>query len=151
MDVSNTGNLKVKSLTVVAGFTIAPTKPCKAVKSLIYPGLDKEQLIITGYALFPDIDSDNTSGTLEDFCLTTLLDPNKEKLLSIVDATIKTCTEQVIAFTRPHKNKLHTYLSLTNDFVGLKIGESANANAFDFHCKELDPLKDMLQTMLEDC
>ncbi|MDR1070204.1 MAG: hypothetical protein LBL37_05430 [Gracilibacteraceae bacterium] len=51
------------------------------------------------------------------------------------------------AFSREHKNKLYTYLSLTDEYVGLKIGESARAEAFDFAANNLSPLKGLLDAV----
>jgi hypothetical protein len=40
-------------------------------------------------------------------------------------------------------------LSLTNDFVTLKLGEAARAKAYSFDAPELEPLKKFLQAMLD--
>jgi len=71
-------------------------------------------------------------------------------LLKIVDDAMTKAEEVGEGLRRPHKNKLHTYFSLTDDFVGLKIGESAKANAFDFSAKEFESLKTLLEEMLNE-
>ena len=47
-------------------------------------------------------------------------------------------------FRTPHKNKLHAYLSGTDSFVGMKIGEAAQAGCFDFSHVKLDFLQKAL-------
>jgi hypothetical protein len=94
--------------------------------------------------LFPAFDS-STNGTLEDLCLGALSSANKDTILNITDAAVSSASAQAGAFSREHKNKLHTYLSLTNEYVGLKIGESAKARAFDFSASNLKPLIALLE------
>ena len=106
--------------------------------------------IKVGYALFPIFDSDKTSGTLEDLCLCTLFHQASAMSLKVVDDAVTKVEKDGEKLRRPHKNKLHTYLSLTNDFVGLKIGESAKANAFCFSAREFEPLKTLLNEMLKE-
>jgi hypothetical protein len=48
---------------------------------------------------------------------------------------------------RPHKTKLHTYLSGKNDFVGLKIGEAAKAGAWNWEHLKLKPFRDIITAM----
>jgi hypothetical protein len=97
----------------------------------------------TGFVLFPSCSGELESGTLENLCLRTLSDVNSGKILSAVDSVVKN-----FDFKRPHKNRLHTYFSLTDKFVALKIGEAAHARAFNFHCPEIESLKLFLSQML---
>ena len=110
----------------------------------------KEHNVKVGYVLFPKINSGDTAGTLEDLCLNTLASPDKDKILEITDCAIESVKKQIGELKRPHKNRLHTYLSLTDDFVGLKLGEAANANAFDFCSNETKALEELLSAMLEE-
>ena len=134
----------VQSIFKNNGFAV-PDGPCKVA----CPSAGQHN-VKTGYALFPNFDSDIINGALEDLCLKTLASPNREKILGIADTAVDSYKNQVSNLKRPHKNRLHTYLSLNDDFVGLKLGESATANAFDFLDEQLQPLKDLLHTMLED-
>ena len=130
----------IQTLLKNNGFA-APSKPCEVV----YPSGTKHDVKV-GYALFPKFNSDNANGTLEDLCLSTLnpTEDKEGKLLKAADNAVK----QVGELQRPHKNRLHTYLSLTDKFVGLKIGESAKANAFDFSAAQVNPLKILLSQIL---
>jgi hypothetical protein len=88
--------------------------------------------------LFPNFD-ETTNGTLEDLCLKIVKNDKKSELLNISDNAVASANE-IKKLTKIHKNKLHTYLSLQDKYAGLKIGESANAGAFDFSAPELEPL-----------
>jgi hypothetical protein len=118
-----------------------PASPCEiAIPS------NGQHMVSVAYALFPAFNSASINGTLEDLCLSTLKHPSKDMILDIARNAVSSAVEQVCCeFSREHKNKLHTYLSLTNEYVGLKIGESAKANAFDFSTSSLEPLKDLLE------
>jgi hypothetical protein len=48
---------------------------------------------------------------------------------------------------KPHKNKLYTYFSLTNDYVGIGFEKSVNS-AIDFTSDKLNPLKALLEDVL---
>jgi hypothetical protein len=111
-----------------------PAAPC----TIAIPS-DAHHNVSVAYALFPAFDS-RANGTLEDLCLDTLSSTNKDTILNITVTAVSSASAQVSAFSREHKNKLHTYLSLTNEYVGLKIGESAKAKAFDFSASSLKPL-----------
>jgi hypothetical protein len=111
---------------------------------------ESEYKIKVGYFLFPKNDPEDISGTLEDLCLNTLARPDKDKFLQIVDCAIESVKKQIGELKRSHKNRLHTYLSLTDDFVGMKIGEAANANAFNFCSNETKTLEKLLYFMLEE-
>ena len=126
------------------GFAV-PEVPCTV--ALPTDGLYN---VKTAYILFPKLNSDETNGTLEDLCLETLACADREIVLNIVDNTMLLYQEQFTGFKRPHKNRLHTYLSLSDVFVGLKIGESANANAFDFSVSIFKPLVALLNAMFEE-
>jgi hypothetical protein len=117
-----------------------PPAPCK-----IAAPSDNHHNVNVAYALFPTFDS-FTNGTLEDLCLDTLTSARKGTILNIANTAVSSAA-QISALSREHKNQLHTYLSLTNEYVGLKIGESAKANAFDFSSGSFCPLKTLLKTI----
>ena len=139
----------VQELLKVNGFPV-PDAPCTIARPMQESQNSKIEHVKTGYVLFPTLNSDSTDGTLEDLCLQTLANPKRDVVLSITDNAINSHQELLYRFKRPHKNKLHTYLSLSDDFVGLKIGESAKANAFDFSASILEPLSSLLAAMLEE-
>ena len=48
------------------------------------------------------------------------------------------------------KNKFRTYLSLTNEYVGCRIGMAAERNAYDFTSPVLEPLRNLLFNVVEE-
>ncbi|MDR1741174.1 MAG: hypothetical protein LBR38_04930 [Synergistaceae bacterium] len=97
-----------------------------------------------GFLILPDIKSGSEDGTLEDLCLRTLARASDaDEILSAVNPMIDR-----LKLKRPHKNRLHAYFSLTDEYVALKIGEAAAVHAFDFGCPEILELKCFLSRML---
>jgi len=121
------------------GFAVPP-KPCfrTANGSAKYPN------IATGFILFPSCDATPQNGTLEDLCLQILAKEDAAKVLSDADAALKPYTERL---PRLPKNRLHTYFSLTDDFVSWKLGEAARDKAFSFEAPQIDSLKSFLLQM----
>ena len=108
----------------------------------------------TAYCLFPSILT-SKSGTLEDLCLEILRNPNDIRMYTVqksIDA-IQLESEKYSELRLVHhsKNKLHSYFSLTNDYVGCKIGNAAERKAFDFESPKLEPLRNLLFNMLKNC
>jgi hypothetical protein len=93
----------------------------------------------TGFVLFPACNENSENGTLEDLCLSTLSQKNADEVLGVVASAVKN-----FKFKRPHKNYLHAYFSLTDEYVGLKIGEAAKALAFNFESSKIASLKRFL-------
>jgi hypothetical protein len=52
-------------------------------------------------------------------------------------------------FPHEFKTKLHTYFSVTDDYVTMKIGEAARAGAFDWNNDKLSTLKDFIMEGLQ--
>ena len=101
----------------------------------------------TAYGLFPIQSLNSNGGTLEDFCLQILIDSNKDRM-EITEQAISAANMQLGRFEKPYKNKFHAYLSLTDKFVGCKLGEAANFGAFDFESPALLPLRQLLDELL---
>lgn len=134
----------IHSLLSNAGFAV-PDSPCEIAN----PKVGTHNVYVA-YVLFPDINSKNSNGTLEDLCLNILNKNDKFDLaLKTTTSSISAMETQGCCFARKHKNKLHTYLSLTDDFVGLKIGESAKAKAFDFSESRMEPLRILMKRIAE--
>ncbi|MDR1564628.1 MAG: hypothetical protein LBS74_06690 [Oscillospiraceae bacterium] len=154
--------LKVKSLLVIRDAETDGNAAEKSVKDALkknsFPVPDtacrlknwaqNERNINTAYALFPSLDS-NINGTLEDLCLQILKRDTAEELLKISDNALCEAADKFGKFTRPHKNRLYTYLSLEDSFVSLKLGEAAKANAFNFESERLCTLKNILNEIIE--
>jgi len=99
-----------------------------------------------GFMLFPGYDENNNlceSGTLENLCLKILKDQNLRKHIEeyINDFKNKTSTE----FKREHKNLLHSYLSFTDEFVGMKLAEALKADGYDLNSQYLKPFIDIIK------
>ena len=132
----------IQSMLRNCNFSI-PTSPCTVAKPF-----NKNHQVSICYALFPSLNTTAENGTLEDLCLRTLAQTNSKELLDIADGALNNVANQFGTLRHPHKNRLYTYLSLTNDFVGHKLGESAKAGAYNFAAPEIEPLKILLNSML---
>ena len=105
-----------------------------------------ESNIKTAYTLFPTCTADTTPGALEDLCWQILAEGNAD--------TVKEGINEFIAglklkygrsFPREFKARLHTYFSITDNYVSLKIGEAARAGAFDWNGAPLLPLRELIR------
>lgn len=120
------------------GFPI-PQEPCRW----------KGESLKVGFVLFPSCDNTLQDGTLEDLCLSILSEQSADATLEEIGlflARLENRHQKV--FSRIFKAKLHTYFSVHNDYVSLKIGEAAAAGAFDWDNIALKPLKSFIQEIL---
>lgn len=104
-----------------------------------------------GFVLLPgkNDEGDFCDGTLEDLCCQILRESPKEfsgnDLLKLSHSYLEAVEQKRQTPLRTaHKNQLHAYLSGTDRFVGLKIGEAARVQCFDFSSPALDFLKEAL-------
>lgn len=125
------------------GFSV-PTKSARPT----YDNNSKYPNIKTGFILFPSCTENAENGTLENFCLKIFDNSKIDNIKSEVDSILNHLNDNK-KFVCPHKNTLHTYLSLTNEFVGLKIGEAAKANAFLWNSPHILPLQNFFESMLD--
>mgnify|MGYP002744997977 CR=1 FL=1 len=84
-----------------------------------------------GFVVLPGCRGENgdyPNGALENLCCRIFCKDNTtgQHILNQVEA------RRGEPFRRKHKNLLHIQFSLTDDFVGMKIGEAARAGAFNF-------------------
>lgn len=94
----------------------------------------KGETLRVGFVLFPQCDRTLRNGTLEDLCLSILSDTSADKTLEHIDKFLADLEDyRGKPFGRIFKAKLHTYFSVHNDYVSLKIGEAAKAGAFDWN------------------
>lgn len=106
----------------------------------------KNKDIEIGFLLFPACNEDPVAGTLEDLCLSILNQPDPPKLLEAVDRFLDQLkTERGREFGHRFKTRLHTYLAVSDKYVGMKIGEAAKAGAFDWGNERLTPLREFIQ------
>lgn len=83
------------------------------------------------------------NGTLEDLCLKTISD---KVLLSLAkDYVDKADVHNHIS--HKHKARLHTWLSGNDRYIGMKIGEAAQAGAWNWQSQAMIPFKDLMQRL----
>ena len=122
-----------------AGFSI-PECPCEWKETQ-----GKDTHLKVGFVLFPTCDHDPAEGTLEDLCLRVLSEEKGSMILTEIKRFMSSLEKNHgRSFPHEFKTKLHTYFSVTDDYVSLKIGEAANAGAFDWNSPKLEPLKNFL-------
>lgn len=99
-----------------------------------------------GFLLFPACNSEPINGTLEDLCLSILKESTKSDVLTEIEVFLQELKQKGLRNSYPHefKTKLHTYFSVTDKYVGSKIGEAADAGAFDWSNPCLEPLKNFI-------
>lgn len=102
------------------------------------PGKWESGALKVGFLLFPTCDDTACNGTLEDLCLSILRDTDNGDMIKEVCAFIaRLKREYNRPFPHEHKAQLHTYFSVTDRYVGMKIGEAARARAFDWNSDKL--------------
>lgn len=102
----------------------------------------------TCFLLFPTLGAEDRPGTLEDLCVTVLDDTTTETPLEEIDTFVKHLEQdRKQTFSHRHKTRLHTYFSVNNKFVSMKLGEAADAGAFNWFHPNLEPLKNCLKEM----
>ena len=98
------------------------------------------------YLLFPSLTDDPTNGTLEDLCASILSESSSNNILKKVDDFFITLeNHQLRTFPHKFKSRIHTYFSITDKYVSLKIGEAADAGAFDWESDEFNYIKSLLR------
>ena len=113
------------------------------------PGIiEHDASLSTGFLLFPACSTELIDGTLEDLCLS-ILEESEPQILHEISLFMNGLSNDGLR-TFPHefKSKLHTYFSVTDDYVSFKIGEAADAGAFDWTSEKLQPLRDFLISMV---
>jgi len=71
-----------------------------------------------------------------------------EQLLSDIYHFLEDLKSKGRTFKWLHKTKLHTYFSVTDDFVSKKIGQATKAGAFNFECVEMNLFKELLKSIM---
>ena len=110
---------------------------------------DKENDLHIGFLLFPACDKNPTIGTLEDLCLKILAKSDASVCMEEVNIFLERLeTEHGKNFSHKFKTQLHAYFAVSDDYVGMKIGEAASAKAFNWSSSELEPLKNFVRFMI---
>jgi len=130
-------SLSVQGTFKNSGFPV-PNKPC----SIAISDESEKHRIKTAYTLFPGF-NDVVNGTLEDLCLS-ILNNIDEKTLDISKEAIEKTINEVGKFKRESKNRLYTYLSLTDDYVETRLSLAIEKGVLDINASELEPIKRLL-------
>lgn len=105
---------------------------------------------MTAFTLLPACNSEPVPGALEDLCWEILKDKHagnmRKDVLGFID-NIKNSYGTIS--THEHKSRLHTYFSVNEKYISLKIGEAANAGAFAWDSEKLDALRSLIAEGLE--
>lgn len=149
---------KLTSLLVIRDAEASAESACREIQHALrkndFPvpekSCDWEGLKLkVGFVLFPTCNNEMKNGTLEDLCLSILFAPLAADTLEEIDVFLKRLEERrQESFSRIFKTKLHTYFSVHNDYVSLKIGQAAAAGAFDWNHSALEPLRNFIQEVL---
>jgi hypothetical protein len=100
-----------------------------------------------GVYLFPGPNEAETAaldGTLEDLCAAILVD---RAGANCVEPFLQCCEEEGCGVGHRHKAFLHAYFSAHDRYVGRKLGEAAQAGAFNRQHPRLRPFSDMLREL----
>ena len=83
---------------------------------------------------------DPTDGALEDLCIRIIKNDYKpEAVIGKIDTAIEELEQENLReFRHRFKSRLHGFFSLTDEFVGDKIGEASDRGAFDWGSGEFD-------------
>ena len=105
----------------------------------------------TAFLFFPTLGKAPVEGTLEDMCIKMIKeDYQPEEVIDSFEKTMEKLEEEKIReYPHPFKSKMHGFFSLTDKFVGMKIGEAAKAGAFDWNHPELKELNRMMLESFE--
>lgn len=102
-------------------------------------------MLFPAYVLQEDSSVELLPGALEHLCLYTVQD---DPLIPCIEAYVR-CAEQVqgTPVKRIHKAKLHAFLACKGEFAGMKLGEAANARAWNWDHTAFEPYKKIIQSM----
>ncbi len=107
-------------------------------------------LPMTAFTLLPACNSEPVPGALEDLCWEILKDEHasnmRKEVLGFIDDIKK--NYRTIS-THEHKSRLHTYFSVNEKYISLKIGEAAMAGAFAWDSEKLEGLRSIIEDGLE--
>lgn len=104
----------------------------------------------TGFLLFPSCSTEICNGTLEDLCLDIIKESQAPEIITTIDDFLDTMGAKYQRnFPHRFKSKLHTYFSVTDKYVGQKIGEAARSGAFNWDSEKLKPMTDFINNLFQ--
>jgi len=102
------------------------------------------------YTLLPACNSNPVPGALEDLCWEILKDEHASNMRKDVLGFIDDIKENYGTIsTHEYKSRIHTYFSVNEKYISLKIGEAAKAGAFAWDSKKMDGLRSLIAEGLE--
>lgn len=103
------------------------------------------------YTLFPACCEPLRTGALEDLCWDILADDKASEYRKDVQLFLNQINGKYQSImTHEHKGRLHTYFSVKDELVTLKLGEAAKHKAFDWRHKRLEPLRRLIVQGFEE-
>lgn len=120
-----------------------PSAPFEYTSNSSYP-LKVAFMIFPGFETKRDGNIAYSPGTLEDLCISLL--PNIE-LMRCVEGFLDCAKNAASPITHNHKAKFHAYLAGLEGFAGLKLGEAADRNAWNWDHELLTPYKRIIEQM----
>lgn len=106
--------------------------------------------IQTAFTLMPTCSPEPSTGALEDLCWDILKDEHACQMKKDIQEFIWQMKKKYNSIqTHEHKSRLHSYFSVNEKLISLKIGEAAKAGAFDWNSPKLQSLKELLEQGFE--
>ncbi|MBQ8951044.1 MAG: hypothetical protein IJ065_07845 [Eubacterium sp.] len=103
-----------------------------------------------GYLLFPECSSIKSNGTLEDMCLRIINEERFERIDKEIDIFLDGLEDKEYRLLNHRfKSKLHTYFSVTDNYIGSKVGEAAKRGAFNWNSDYLVGLRSFIEEGFE--
>lgn len=97
------------------------------------------------FSLMPSCSVQPVEGALEDLCWEVLNNDSDKQIRNEVDNFVSRMKDKYHCIvSHKHKSKLHTFFSINEKLISLKIGEASKAGAFDWDSDKLKPLKDVI-------
>lgn len=101
--------------------------------------------ISTAFTLFPECNSKPKPGTLEDLCWDILKDQHASEMREDIQGFINDIIHKYGTISsHEHKSRLHTYFSVNERYISLKVGQAAQAGAFAWDSEKLEGLKELI-------
>jgi len=147
----------VTSLLIIRDAELDKEKAISQIKSalgysnIVMPKTPAEWMQVNeslkiAYVLWPKCNSNPINGTLEDLCMQIIDDKDRENITNSIQVFINDMKNNYERnYTHEFKAKLHTYMSVTEPFIGMKIGEASKANMFDWNSDKLMDLRKIIE------
>ena len=111
--------------------------------------IERDENMSVAFSLFPSLSKIDLNGTLEDLLIENLKEDGADSFLEGIQSFLDDLKSKGRRFKWFHKTKLHTYFSVTDDYVTKPIGLATEAGAFDLDCTEMNSLKELLRNISE--